>query len=109
MAVSAVAADLDAGRTPDRLILAEAVRVSLRSLAATAPGHAVEVRIPPYGAIQCGAGPRHTRGTPPHVVETDPVTWIRLATGRLTWPEAVAEGRLYTSGARADLSAHLPL
>ena len=59
--------------------------------------------------MQAVAGPRHTRGTPPNVVETDPLTWVRLATGRLGWAEAVSSGAVRASGARADLSAHLPL
>lgn len=109
MTIAAVIADLDAGRSPDPRALAETVRALLRTLAATAPGRAVEVRVPPYGAIQCGAGPRHTRGTPPNLVETDPVTWVRLATGRITWPEALASGRVHASGPRTDLSAHFPL
>jgi hypothetical protein len=67
------------------------------------------VRIPPYAAIQCVAGPRHTRGTPPNVVETDAVTWILLATGRMSWAKAAADGRLRASGPRADLSDYLPL
>lgn len=109
MAISAVLTELDAHRTPDRRELASAVRALLQMLAATAPGRAVEVRVPPYGAIQCVAGPRHTRGTPSNVVETDPITWVRLATGRLAWEEAVADGRVRASGARTDLSAYLPI
>lgn|SRR5690606_15759780 len=109
LAVSAVIADLDAGRTPDSRTLADAVRTLLRALTVIAPGRAVEVRVPPYGAVQCGEGPRHTRGTPPNVVETDPVTWVMLATGRLSWSEALATGRLSASGPRTDLSPHLPV
>jgi hypothetical protein len=86
-----------------------AVRFSLEELAARAPGHAVEVRVPPAGAVQAVAGPRHTRGTPPNVIETDPATWLGLATGRLSWAEALATGRVRASGARADLSDLLPL
>lgn len=108
-AISVVIADIDAGRKPDRRALGDAVRALLRALAAAAPGRAVEVRVPPYGAVQCGEGPRHTRGTPANVVETDPVTWVRLATGRVSWPDALAEGRLRASGTRTDLSGHLPL
>ena len=78
-----------------------AVRYLLGVLTARAPGRAVEVRIPPYAAVQCVAGPRHTRGTPPNVVETDAVTWIRLATGRLGWAAAVADGLLRASGPRS--------
>lgn len=108
-AISAVIDDLDAGRTPDAAALAEAVRTLLRALAAAAPGRSVEVRVPPYGAVQCVAGPRHTRGTPPNLVETDPVTWVSVATGRLAWGPAVADGRIRISGGRADLARHLPL
>jgi putative sterol carrier protein len=69
----------------------------------------VEVRVPPYGVVQCVGGPRHTRGTPPNVVETDPQTWLRVATGRTSWAQALASGRLVASGERSDLSAYLPL
>lgn len=79
-----------------------------RSFAATHPGRSVELRIPPYVAVQCVEGPRHTRGTPPNVVETDPVTWLLLCSGRLDWAQAQREGRLSASGARADLSGLLP-
>lgn len=85
------------------------VRHYLALLSQVAPGKSVEVRVPPYAAIQCVPGPRHTRGTPPGVVETDPVTWIQLATGALTWAEAVGEGQLIASGERTDLSEYLPL
>jgi hypothetical protein len=108
-AISAVTADLDGGRTPDPPALAEAVRELLAGLARAAPGRAVEVRVPPYGAVQCVPGPRHSRGTPANVVETDPVTWVALATGRLEWAVAVAGGRVSASGERADLSGFLPL
>ena len=94
---------------PPRPALAAAVRLSLRTLAQLAPGRSVEVRVPPFAAVQCIEGPRHTRGTPPNVVETDPRTWLELATGALTWPAAVAAGKITASGNRADLSAHLPL
>jgi uncharacterized protein (TIGR03083 family) len=78
-------------------------------LATRAPGRSVELRVPPYAAVQCIGGPAHARGTPPNVIETDPLTWVDLATGRRGWTEAVASGRVTASGARADLSAHLPL
>lgn len=65
--------------------------------------------MPPYGAVQCVPGPRHTRGTPPNVIETDPATWVRLVTGQLGWAEAAASGRIRASGNRADLSSYLPL
>ena len=93
----------------DRATTGTAVRFTLEHLADSAPGHTVEVRVPPYGVVQCVEGPRHTRGTPPNVVETDPPTWLGLATGRLTWADAVAGGRVRASGLRADLSGHLPL
>lgn len=86
-----------------------AVRYTLEELAAAVPGRAVEVRVPPYGAAQCVPGPRHSRGTPPNVVETDPVSWLLLAAGRLGWADAVAAGRVAASGARADLSPYLPV
>jgi Bacterial SCP ortholog len=89
--------------------LRDAVRALLGSLRERAPGRTVEVRVPPYGAIQCIPGPRHTRGTPPNVVETDPITFVLLAVGRLGWVDAVAAGRVSASGIRADLSAYLPL
>lgn len=97
------------GPEPARPELAAAVRLSLRTLAADAPGRSVEVRVPPFAAVQCVAGPRHTRGTPPNVIETDPRTWLELATGRLQWTDAVAAGRVTASGTRADLSQWLPI
>ncbi|WP_425413203.1 sterol carrier family protein [Micromonospora matsumotoense] len=100
---------LDEGRTPERPVYREAVRTLLTVLAERAPGRSVEVRVPPYGAVQCVPGPRHTRGTPPNVVEMAADTWLALATGRLSWAQAVTDGRVQVSGNRADLSAHLPL
>jgi hypothetical protein len=90
-------------------MLRDAVRELLSALARRAPGRSVEVRVPPYGAVQVGEGPRHTRGTPPNVVEMDPVTWVRLATGRMRWDEAVTQGRISASGNRADISAYIPM
>lgn len=86
-----------------------AVRRTLAALSEKAPGHAVEVRVPPYGAVQAVDGGRHTRGTPRAVVETDPETWLALAGGALSWAQALESGRLRASGERADLSALLPL
>ena len=100
---------LDRGVPPERVVLRDAVRALLTELSRRAPGRSVEVRIPPFGAIQCVAGPRHTRGTPPNVVETDPVTWLLLATQRVSWADAVGDGRLRASGIRTDLSEFLPL
>ncbi|WP_320774744.1 maleylpyruvate isomerase family mycothiol-dependent enzyme [Streptomyces sp. CRN 30] len=93
----------------DRQALAAATRLLADALAVKAPGGATEVRVPPFAVVQCVEGPRHTRGTPPNVVETDPLTWLRLATGRLTWAEAVGAAKVSASGERADLSALLPL
>jgi putative sterol carrier protein len=87
----------------------EQVKHYLAALQARAPGRAVEVRVPPYAAVQVIGGGTHTRGTPRAVVETDPDTWIALATGELTWSAAVDAGRVHASGERADLSAYLPL
>jgi hypothetical protein len=81
----------------------------LALLVAAAPGGAVEVRVPPYAVAQCVPGTRHTRGTPPAVVEMDPATWIALAVGDLAWPDAVDQARLVASGERSDLSPYLPL
>ena len=95
---------------PDRAVLRAAVKESLAALAAAAPGRSVEVRVPPFGAVQCVSGPRHARGTPPNVVETDPRTWLALATGRLDWADAVASGALVASGKRAaEIARYLPL
>jgi uncharacterized protein (TIGR03083 family) len=93
----------------DRQALAAATRLLADALAAKAPGGSTEVRIPPYAVVQCVEGPRHTRGTPPNVVETDPLTWIRLATGRVSWKDAVEEAKVSASGERADLGGLLPL
>ncbi|MFD4769890.1 maleylpyruvate isomerase family mycothiol-dependent enzyme [Streptomyces niveus] len=93
----------------DRQALAACTRLLADALAAKAPGASTEVRIPPYAVVQCVEGPRHTRGTPPNVVETDPVTWLRLATGRTTWAEALASAQVSASGERADLGALLPV
>jgi Bacterial SCP ortholog len=95
---------------PDRDALAAAVRLTARTLAAVAPGASVEVRIPPFAAVQCISGPRHTRGTPPNVVETDPRTWLLLATGLLPLEAAKATAALTLSGSRAGEIGHwLPL
>ncbi len=92
-----------------RAALALATRSLAEILAAQAPGRSVELRIPPFIAVQAIPGPRHTRGTPPNVVETDPLTWLRLATGRTTFAAAVAAGTVRASGTRADLSPYLPI
>jgi len=95
---------------PDRDAVAKAVRLTARTLAALAPGASVEVRVPPFVAVQCVAGPRHTRGTPPNVVETDPRTWLLLAAGLISLAEAKATGALALSGSRASEIEHwLPL
>jgi uncharacterized protein (TIGR03083 family) len=92
-----------------RPALAEVTRELTRIFAAQVPGHSVEVRVPPFAAVQAVPGPGHTRGTPPNVVETDPLTWLRLATGRLGYPEAVATARVRASGQRSDLGGYLPV
>jgi hypothetical protein len=97
------------GGSDDRTIVATAVRYLLQLLEAKAPGNTVEVRVPPHGAVQCIEGPTHTRGTPPNVVETDASTWVALATGSLSWADAVSSGSVSASGQRADLSAQLPV
>lgn len=93
----------------DRDALAIVTRVFADRLAAAAPGRSVEVRVPPFAAVQCIAGPRHTRGKPPSVVETDALTWLDVATGRITWAAATIDGRISANGERSDLSAYLPL
>ena len=100
------------GPVPDpvgRAGLRVVTRALATALADVAPGHTVELRVPPYAAVQCVAGPRHTRGTPPNVVETDPLTWVRLATGRVGWSPLAGTPALSASGDRADLSGLLPL
>ena len=85
------------------------VKATLAELVKRAPGRAIEVRIPPYAAVQCGDGPSHTRGTPPNVIEMDALTWLALASGDLTWHDAMQRGSISASGARADLSDFLPI
>ncbi|CAN5336426.1 hypothetical protein BH24ACT10_BH24ACT10_19870 [soil metagenome] len=93
----------------DRPHLALAVRGLADRLAEAAPGHHVEARVPPFAAVQCVQGPRHTRGAPPNVVEADPLAFVELCAGRLAWADAVRDGRVRTWGDRAYLSAWLPL
>ncbi|HUN38289.1 MAG TPA: sterol carrier family protein [Trebonia sp.] len=107
--VAEVAAALEAGGQPGAAVLRSAARFLLLTLEQKVPGRSVEVRVPPVAAVQCVEGPRHTRGTPPNVVEIDPLTWFRLATGRLDWAEALAAGLVQASGPRADLGPYLPL
>ena len=95
---------------PTRAQLAEAVRLTARTLAGVAPGSSVEVRVPPFVAVQCIPGPAHRRGNPPNVVETDPRTWLLLATGLLSVDDAAAGSRLMLSGSRAgEIADRLPL
>lgn len=101
---------LDGGPVPERAVLRAAVKESLTAVAEAAPGRSVEVRVPPFGAVQCIEGPRHVRGNPPNVVEADPRTWLALATGRLSWADALRNGRLRVSGPRAgEVAQLLPL
>ena len=98
--------------TLQRSALSQCTRTLAGILEGQHPGRSVEVRVPPYAAVQCAIGdpgPTHTRGTPPNVVETDPVTFLRLATGRIVWAEAIANGSVHASGLRADLAAVLPV
>lgn len=111
-AVAAVSAWLhdESVAAPERKKLAKAVRTTARALADSAPGNSVEVRVPPLVAVQCVEGPRHTRGTPPNVVETDPRTWLLLAIGLLDFETAREHGTLTASGNRATEIAHwLPI
>ena len=94
---------------PNEVDLATISRFLLEELAEKAPGNTVEVRVPPYGAIQCIEGPRHSRGTPPNVVEMRPETWVDIALGKISWAEAVADSLVSASGVRADLAEVLPL
>jgi hypothetical protein len=93
----------------DRADLRLLAKHYLALLEARAPGRSVEVRVPPYAAVQCIEGVRHTRGTPPAVVETDAATWVAVATGELSWHDAVDAGRVAASGERTDLTPYLPL
>ena len=93
----------------DRTTLASAVRWTLQLLEERAPGHAVEVRVPPFGAVQVLTGTTHRRGTPPAIIEMEPNVWLALAVGALSWTDAVAAGAVTASGNRADLSPLLPL
>lgn len=108
-ALDAVRTATAAGEKPARTALATAVRYLLQLLDEKAPGNSVEVRVPPFGAVQVVQGPRHTRGTPPNVIEMDAATWIALATGSETWAEVAAAGRVHASGTRADLTGLMPL
>ena len=105
MAAVTAALAADAGR-PDRAL---AVRYTLQCLAERAPGKSVEMRVPPFGAVQAVDGPGHTRGTPPNVIETDAATWLELIAGQRSWADAVGAGKVAASGLRADLSEWLPL
>ncbi len=87
----------------------EEVKQTLAALVARSPGRAIEVRVPPYAAVQCGEGPTHTRGTPANVIEMNAQTWLALAKGERTWADAMAEGLINASGARADLTELLPI
>jgi hypothetical protein len=92
-----------------RATVATAVRFTLEELADNAPGHGIEVRVPPYGAIQCGGGSRHARGTPPRVVEADAETWMNLATGLMSWREGVTTSGVIASGTGSSLERWLPI
>lgn len=108
-ALIAVSDARESGSTPARTDLALAVRWLLQRLDRSAPGNTVEVRVPPFGAIQFVEGPRHTRGTPPNVVEMDALTFVALTTGTLAWATGVSSGVIHASGIRSDISAFVPL
>ena len=93
----------------DRAALGALIKASVRAFAESVPGHTVELRVPPFIAVQCVEGPRHTRGTPPNVVELDAETWLALAVGELSWADGVTDGRITAYGPRSDLSGLLPL
>ncbi len=109
MTPAEVLSALQSGTDVPRDDVRTAVKQTLAWLTARAPGHSVEVRVPPVAAIQAVPGVRHRRGTPPAVVETDPATWLALALGVTAWDEAVASGAVRASGTRSDLSGYLPL
>ncbi|WP_237669114.1 sterol carrier family protein [Rhodococcus sp. BS-15] len=95
---------------PARAQIAAAVRTTARTLGQNAPGSSVEVRVPPFVAVQCIVGPRHTRGTPPNVVETDALTWLQVVTGVRDFADALADGSIDASGSRAaEVGRWLPL
>jgi hypothetical protein len=106
---AAVAATTADGASASRDATATATRYLLQCLADAAQGNTVEVRVPPFGAVQCIEGPGHTRGTPPNVVEMDASTWLELATGRLSWAAGIAAARIHASGQRADLTGYVPV
>jgi Bacterial SCP ortholog len=107
--IEAISVATDRQGPLDAATTRSAVRATLGWLAQQQPGRSVEIRVPPHGAVQAVAGIRHTRGTPPNVIETDAATWLALVTGALGWTDAVADGRVRASGSRADLSGLLPL
>ncbi|MFT4233656.1 MAG: sterol carrier family protein [Microbacterium sp.] len=108
-ALAAVDDALARDTRPGRTETATAVRYLLQLLGERAPGHTVEVRVPPFGAVQVIEGPRHTRGTPANVIELNPLTWVLVATGQRSWADELEAGRIQASGTRADISALLPL
>lgn len=108
-ALAHVAAAIAGAEEPPRADLRLLTKHYLALLEAIAPGKSVEVRVPPYAAVQVVEGVRHTRGTPPAVIETDAATWIALATGELAWADAVESGTVRASGERTDLAPYLPL
>lgn len=107
--VAVCLAAYDAEVLPERATERQAVKQALACLTEVAPGNSVEVRIPPYAAVQAVAGIRHRRGNPPASVECDARTWLEVASGRLTWADAIAAGRIFASGERSDLAALMPL
>ena len=109
VSVAALPVDADGRFATDRVAMKELVRATLLYFGQSHPGKSVEIRVPPYSAVQAFDGIRHTRGTPPNVIEMDGPTWLALAVGNLTWAEATAAGRVRASGTRADLGDFLPM
>ncbi|WP_090481345.1 sterol carrier family protein [Nakamurella panacisegetis] len=108
-AIDALPADQDGRPEADRATMKELVRATLLYFGQQHPGKSVEIRVPPYSAVQAFDGIRHTRGTPPNVIEMDGSTWLALAVGAVTWVDVVAAGRVRASGTRADLGDFLPM
>ena len=108
-ALEATYAAASAAVKAERNDTATAVRYTLQVLADAAPGRSVEVRVPPFGAVQVFEGTTHRRGTPPAVIEMEPPTWLALASGALDWDDAVASGKVRASGERASLKEVLPV
>ena len=80
------------------------VKLILDLIKSISPGKYVELRVPPYGAIQCVAGSNHRRGTPPNTVEMSGQTLIRLINEPSLWGSLCESGEVRASGLLSDLS-----